>query len=59
MDTARKQEIYRHLEVYSSSDNGDSAAEKTAIIQELLMEVERLGNLNAGGWGAGTGIGGC
>ena len=30
------------LESYQQTDNGDLDSEKTAVIEELLMEVERL-----------------
>jgi hypothetical protein len=52
MESERKQEIHQMLEACQQTDNSDLEAEKTAIIQELLMEVERMENGEAGGWRA-------
>lgn len=49
MELWRKQEIHRVAEACQQTDNSDLEAEKTAVIQELLAEVERLENGNAGG----------
>jgi hypothetical protein len=42
MDCERKQEIHQMLEAYRQTDNTELDSERTAIIQELLMEIERL-----------------
>jgi hypothetical protein len=42
MDRERKREVHQMLESFHCTDNGDLDSEKTAVIQELLMEVERL-----------------
>jgi hypothetical protein len=42
MKAERMQEIHQMLESYQQTDNGDLDSEKTAVIEELLMEVERL-----------------
>ena len=44
MKAERKQEIHQLLEAGQHTDNSDLEAEKTAVIEELLGEVERLGN---------------
>ena len=43
MKTERMAEVHQLLESYQQTDNSELEAEKTAIIQELLIEVERLG----------------
>ena len=44
MDVMRQQEIHQMLESYQQTDNSGLDSEKTAVIEELLNEVERLGN---------------
>lgn len=57
---SRKREIQQLVDACQQTDNSELEYEKTAVIQELLMEVERLENSNAGGIpGAGAGVGGC
>jgi hypothetical protein len=46
----RVREIQQLLECCQQTDNTDLEAEKTAAIAELLTEVERLENSNAGGF---------
>jgi hypothetical protein len=43
MDWERKREIHRMLESYQQTDSSHLDSEKTAVIAELLMDVERLG----------------
>jgi len=50
MTEQKKQEIRALLEACRDTDNSDLEAEKTAYIGELLIEVDRLENLKAGGW---------
>lgn len=42
MDRERKREILQMLESYQQTDSSHLDTEKTAVIAELLMEVERL-----------------
>ncbi len=42
MGEGRKQAVYQLLEACRATDNSELAAEKTAVIAELLAEVERL-----------------
>jgi hypothetical protein len=43
MEQQRRREIDQLLEACRETDNSDLEAEKTAVISELLTEVERLG----------------
>jgi len=49
MTASRGREIQQLVDACQQTDNGDLEAEKTAVIAELLAEVERLENGNAGG----------
>jgi hypothetical protein len=42
MKAERKREIHQMLESFHHTDNSDLDAEKTAVIAELLAELERL-----------------
>ena len=42
MESRRIAEIYQLLEAYRETDGTDLQAEKTAVIAELLEEMERL-----------------
>jgi hypothetical protein len=42
MEANRKREVGQLVEAYHQTDNTELDSEKTAIIRELLMEVERL-----------------
>ena len=42
MDATRKLEMDRLVEASKHIDNSESESEKTAVIAELLAEVERL-----------------
>jgi hypothetical protein len=42
MKAERKGEVHQMLESYQQTDNSNLDSEKTAVIQELLMVVERL-----------------
>ena len=44
MDWERKREILQMLESFGHTDNSDLDSEKTAVIAELLAEVEHVGN---------------
>jgi hypothetical protein len=48
MDTKRKREIHQFLEACYETDNSNLEAEKTAVIAELLAEVEQSGKGGAG-----------
>jgi hypothetical protein len=48
MDLSRKREIYQLLEACRRTDNSNLEAEKTAVIGELLAEVERISSLRCG-----------
>ena len=42
MTAERIQQIHTYLDGFYATDNGDAAWEKTALIEELLAEVEAL-----------------
>jgi hypothetical protein len=50
MTTDRKLELHGLVIACHHTDNTELEAEKTAVLEELLKEVERLENNNAGGW---------
>jgi hypothetical protein len=51
MKRERKREIYQMLESYQQTDNSNLDSEKTGVVEELLMEVERLEKERASGGG--------